>query len=93
MKATVTLPPVGAADVVSRELHVLVNGNDVSPAPLDVNTPDYTFEVQNNDSLELWLVDIDGAGNRSPESEHLTGTAADTFPPPQPGALGLTLSE
>ena len=93
MKATVTLPPVGAADVTSRELHVLVNGVDVSPAPFDTATPDYTFEVQHNDSMELFLVDIDGAGNRSPESEHLVGTANDTFPPPAPGALGLTLAE
>lgn len=93
MRATVTLPPPGATDVASRELHIVSNGSDISPSPLSPETLDYTFDVTHGSQLELWLVDIDSAGNRSPESEHLTGQALDTFPPPQPGALGLTISE
>lgn len=89
----VSVGPVVDADVVTRELSVYVNGSDVAREvrayePTTIELGDVV--VEQGSSVELRVVDIDDAGNRS-EPAVLTFVAEDTLPPAQPGALGVTL--
>jgi hypothetical protein len=89
----VSVGPVVDADVVTRELSVYVDGADV-PREVREYAPTVTdlgdVVVAQGSSVELRVVDIDDAGNRS-EPAVLTFVAEDTLPPAQPGALGVTL--
>lgn len=92
LRVTIQLSPPGVSDVGSREFFARVNGTDQpvqtltgDPLPLEAK-----FDCEANASCEVWLVDIDKSNNRSPESEHLTFTALDTFPPPAPGVLAVS---
>lgn len=89
----VSVGPVVDADVVTRELSVYVNGADVArevrayePTATDLGD----VVVEQGSSVELRVVDVDDAGNRS-EPAVLTFVAEDTLPPAQPGSLGVTL--
>jgi hypothetical protein len=86
-----SLPPVGASDVSRRELTVTVNGGD---PPLvrsydgqPLQSDEYVFA--DKDHISVTLVDIDGAGNRSPSSAALSFDVIDDVPPPAPGDLGI----
>lgn len=89
LRVTINLPAPGASDVSSREFSATVNGNAQPTQTLPADATQVTFDCEANASCVVWLVDIDTSGNRSPESEHLSFNAADTFPPPQPGSLGV----
>jgi len=89
----VSVGPVVDADVVTRELSVYVGGADVArevrayePSATDLGD----VIVEQGETVELRVVDIDDAGNRS-EPAVLTFVAEDTLPPAQPGSLGVTL--
>jgi hypothetical protein len=86
LKYTITMPPVGAADVVSREIHTAVGGAE---QPTETVAPDvltYVRRFNDNDNVETWVVDIDDAGNRSANGVILSFTATDTIPPAAPAS-------
>jgi len=89
----VLVGPVVDADVVTRELSVYVDGSDVA-REVRAYEPSATelgdVLVAQGSSVELRVVDIDDAGNRS-EPAVLAFVAEDTLPPAQPGTLGVTL--
>ncbi len=88
----VSVGPVVDADVVERQLVVAVDGtatDDVKVFPADT-TELGEISVPQGASVVLTLVDVDDAGNRS-EPAVLEFVAADTLPPAQPGAFGVTL--
>jgi hypothetical protein len=92
LQYTVQFPVPGASDVTNggqREFHLLVNGADANLPALDGAAMQTQFIVNDGDAYEFWLVDIDKSKNRSPESDHISDTAKDTFAPPKPGALGV----
>lgn len=83
-------PPVDA-DVVARELTVLVNGTQVSQTTLTGSATDLgEVRAGQGDAVVLLLVDIDDAGNRS-DAARVEFTANDTLPPARPGEFGVTL--
>ena len=83
-------PPVDA-DVVARELTVLVNGSQVAQQTLTGSATDLgEVRAVHGDAVVLLLVDIDDAGNRS-EAARVEFAAADTIPPARPGEFGVTL--
>jgi hypothetical protein len=92
---TVTAGKPGAADVVSRELSVVVNGvalgEPVSFAG-DVTSLG-EVKVEQGAEVTLSLVDIDDATpqNRS-QPAVVTFVAVDTIAPPKPGEFGVTLA-
>jgi hypothetical protein len=86
---TITLPAPGAPDVVSRELHVSLDGGTESVQPLPGNALSATVTVNEGQAVDVYLVDVDDAGNSSPNSPTLTFTASDTIPPPAPTALAI----
>ena len=92
LQFTLTLPPVGAPDVVSRELTTKVG--DAEPVVV-VLTPDVVeqagFECEDNAVVTAALVDVDDAGNRS-EAREQSWTVVDTIAPPLPGELGLLVT-
>jgi len=79
-----TLGPPGAGDVVSRELTTVVDGGAAQKTTLPGSATTYSATFEHGQNVSMNLVDIDGAGNRSPPSPTLSFTAADTFPPPAP---------
>ncbi len=85
------LPPVGAPDVVKRELTVTVNGGDPPQVVVMDGQPLLSSEMVFNlgDVLSVTLVDIDGGPNRSQPSAALVFTVTDTVPPPAPGVLSV----
>ncbi len=86
-----SLPPVGAADVATRELSVTVNGAAPALTPLPgqpLLTPEMVFDQ--DDQLLIVLTDVDGAGNRSLPSNPFSYAVVDDVPPPQPGELGVS---
>lgn len=87
----ISLPPVGASDVVERRLTVTVGGGDPIVATMDP-TVDTTGELagNDNDAVHAELIDVDDSGNQSQPST-LDAVLTDTIPPPQPGAMGITM--
>ena len=81
---TLALPAPGAADVVRRELHVVVNG-EPTVTELAADVLEYKLELVEDADVEVYLVDIDDAGNLSDLGELLAFTVIDTVPPPAPG--------
>lgn len=78
-------------DVVTRELSVVVNGVTTQTSEFDGTAVDLgTITVPQDASVELSLVDVDDAGNRS-EPAYVIFNAVDTLPPAQPGAFNVTL--
>jgi hypothetical protein len=82
-----------AADVVSRELSVVVNGVAISePVSFSGDATDFgEIRIEQGSEVTMTLVDIDDAKNRS-EPAVLAFVAADTIAPPQPGEFGVTLA-
>ena len=93
-RCKVGLPPVTDPDVVSREFTVTVGGvedrRSLTGAARD--TTDIEFVWDQNAVVDLSLVDIDDAGNRSPGSKRQF-TVLDTIPPHQPGEISVTVLE
>jgi len=89
LRHTIQLPAPGASDVGTREFSLKVNGTAEPVQSLGKDALEVKFDVDAGAAVECWLVDIDTSNNRSPESEHLSFTAQDTFAPPAPGALGV----
>lgn len=88
----VVLPPVSAPDVVTRELTVKIGDADpiVSKFAGDVAVV-ADLQGEQDAEVEVSLVDIDDAGNRSEPSVAKT-VLNDTFAPPKPGELGIELT-
>lgn len=88
----IVLPPPGAADVVGRDLTVVIGSGEPTLQTLDGDALEATgFEGNDNDSVTATLVDVDDAGNHSPPSTAQT-TLTDTIPPPAPEALGFVVT-
>jgi hypothetical protein len=83
-------PPVDA-DVVSRELTVVIAGVAGTPATFGGNATDLgEIKAGQGDEVTLSLVDVDDAGNRS-QAAVVTFQATDTIPPATPGEFGVSL--
>jgi hypothetical protein len=86
------LPPASAPDVVTQELTVSIPGAD--PQVFKLGADQKTVEglkAERDAQVALSLVDVDGAGNRSPAREQ-TATIADTIAPPQPGEIAVRIT-
>lgn len=80
---TFALPAPGAGDVVARELHLKVDGVEelfnIEPSLLE-----YKLSFNEDASVEIYLIDIDDADNRSLPSQLLNFVVIDIVPPPAP---------
>lgn len=89
LKFCVCLPPKSADDVTSRELCVSINDGDTVKKTVDGDTVHVDeFVGQHGDTVAGYLVDIDGAGNRS-EPSLFNFTLVDNIAPPMPGEVGV----
>ena len=91
-----TLPPATASDVATQEVTLSITpagGGDpvVTVITKPVAETTFTFNVDVGATILASLVQIDGSGNRSAATESGPFVAADTFPPPAPGAIGFTV--
>ena len=91
LKGVINLPAVVDTDVKSRELTVTVGTTETVVSITDLSVLESPIEVVQDGHFKVSLVDIDDAGNRSPESV-FGGDATDTFAPAQPGQLGVTFT-
>jgi len=80
---TFSVPPAGAPDVIKREFHYMVNGV-TGMAELDMDVISYEMIFDEDAEVEIYMIDIDDAGNRSLASDTLKFTVVDTIPPPAP---------
>jgi hypothetical protein len=92
LRFVLVLPPIGASDVIDRELMVQISGQlpaveHVPPSVVESGE----YEGNDGDSISGHLVDIDDAGNRS-EPSPFSFTLADTIAPPAPGEIGIRLT-
>ncbi len=89
-KYEATLPPPGAVDVVKRVLHLKVDGVD-STTDLAATATLAPFSVEDGKAFDVWLIDVDDAGNESPfdAAAVYSANAVDDIPPPGPGMLGV----
>lgn len=85
---SVLLPTPGATDVVKRELSVTIGEEPTQTKELTTETEVTGFSGADNAQVSLSLVDIDDAGNRSPERSQ-TFVLVDSLAPPQPGEMGI----
>lgn len=91
LKYTVTLPPPGATDVATRELSITVGEGPTNVVQLDGDAVSHDFVVERDVAVSMFLVDVDGSGNRSPQSPTLAFTSRDTIPPAAPGEMSVML--
>jgi hypothetical protein len=88
------LPTPGAADVVSREISLSINGGEPTTQTLAGDaTESAEFDGQQGDIVTGSLVDIDDATptpNRS-EPSVFELELTDTIAPPQPGEVGVRM--
>jgi hypothetical protein len=80
------LPELGAHDVVSRELHISVNGEMSMIVIEDIHMTHHELILEENADCHIWVVDIDDAGNRSADGEKLSFIVIDIVPPSSPAA-------
>ena len=83
---TIALPALGADDVVSRELHVIIDGVEEIHEITDIHMTEWTLTLAEDTHCLVYITDIDDAGNRSPDGMHLEFTVIDTIPPSAPEA-------
>jgi hypothetical protein len=89
---TVTAALPVDADVVSRMLTIMVNGEDMGTVDVPVDSTELSvFSAPQDAEVTLTLVDVDDAGNKS-EPAVYSFVATDTIAPAQPGGLGVTLT-
>lgn len=87
----VSAPAPVDADVVGREVTVVVNGLEQPTYVVGGLSTDLgTVEVPQDAEVVIRLVDVDDAGNRSEPAE-VAFVAVDTLPPATPGTLGVSL--
>jgi hypothetical protein len=87
----VVLPAPSAADVVTRELTVDINGTvQVLTLAVEDSNP-LEFSGDQGAQVSVSLVDIDDFGNRSAATSTMPQQLADNFAPPAPGDLGFEL--
>lgn len=86
---TLSLPPLGASDVVSRDIHVVTNGTEgpVTTVPASQTGIDLTFN--DKDQIEVYIVDTDDDGNKSANGTILPINVIDTIPPDAPAAASV----
>jgi hypothetical protein len=95
LKFNLTLPSASASDVISRLLSVKIGNNDpvtLTLAANDVIITNDLFVGNDNDGVDVSLADVDDAGNRS-VSRDQSFVLTDTIAPPQPGEIGLTITD
>lgn len=93
LKFCVCLPPKSASDVTTRELCVSINDGESVKKVVGGDTLHVDeFVGEHGDSVTGYLVDIDGAGNRSQPSL-FSFELLDTIAPPMPGDIGLMVLE
>lgn len=92
----VNLEPTDPKDAVQvRHLHVKIDGTEMEPLSLPGNAVSAVFYVPveaagaPKPEADVFIHDIDYAGNESEESDHVTFTVADTTPPGKPGTLSV----
>lgn len=91
MTYEITVAAPAAADVVSRELTVVVDGlyrDPVTFSSQEVNLG--RLSVPQDSEVIVSVVDVDDAGNRS-EPATVTFKAIDVVPPPAPGGVTITV--
>jgi hypothetical protein len=93
LKYNVTLPPPAASDVATRELSITVGEGPTNVVQLPGDALSHEFIVERDVAVAMFLVDVDGSGNRSPQSPTLAFTSRDTIPPAAPGELSAMLIE
>lgn len=82
---TFKMPPLGASDVVDRELHTAINSVETIQN-LPVDNFEYKQVFDQDVSVSMFLIDIDKAGNRSAPGKVLTFQVVDTVAPDAPEA-------
>ena len=88
---SVTAGPAVDADVSSRRLSVMVNGEVSSTVDHPASATSFgEISAPQDATVVVTLVDVDDAGNESPPSFY-EFVAKDTIAPAQPGSLGVTL--
>lgn len=92
-RTLVFLPPVVDTDTVKMELSCLVNGVAEPVRPFEKPFASETEYIFPQDAtVNLSLVNVDDAGNRSSPSERQF-VVTDTVPPAAPGELGVQIVE
>lgn len=96
LRVTIQLPPVVAPDTDVRKFFASINGVEQPVRSLTRVDGEFADKIQfefdpgtGTNACEVWLIDVDKAGNESKASDKLPFNAADTFAPPKPGALGV----
>lgn len=88
----IVLPPKSAADVVARELTVTLAESEPETVVLAADAASSgTFKGDQGTEVNILLVDIDDAGNRSAASG-ANFILQDTVAPPQPGELSIAVT-
>lgn len=86
------LPVPGAVDVVGRELTVKVADGEAVTQTVAADVLEVAgFSGADNAAVEVSLVDVDDAGNKS-EARVQTFTLVDNLAPPVPGEIGLQVT-
>jgi hypothetical protein len=89
---SLNLPTKSAPDVAVRRLSVTEGTNEPVLFELDSNVlVKEGLRGARDAEIHAELVDVDGNGNASPASV-FDGVLVDTFPPPQPGEMGITVT-
>jgi hypothetical protein len=89
---SLSLPPAGAPDVVKRELSIKIG--DAAPTVTELDGGQVLVEGlrgPQDAALEVSLIDIDDAGNRS-EARVQQFALKDTVAPPEPGEMSLKVT-
>ena len=82
----ISLPALGADDVVKREMHVVVDGIETVHEIADIATLEWDLVLEENSNCQIWMVDIDDADNRSADGMTLEFEVLDIVPPTAPQA-------
>lgn len=91
LKFVLDLPVAGAADVVARELTVVVDGVTSVESLAGDAVASAEYSGVDNAVVTGSLVDVDDAGNRS-EASNFSYVLVDTIAPPAPGAVGMRVT-
>ena len=87
----VNVAPAVDSDVVTRRLKIMVDGKDGGTIDTPGNTVRFGgLKFDDGADVEMFLSDIDDAGNESPPAIHRF-VARDTIAPGIPGGFGVTL--
>lgn len=79
------IPAPKSTDVVTRELHIVIDETETM-VELGVDVSEFEYTLDEGSNVSMYLIDIDGAGNRSEQGDVLTFTVLDIVPPEAPAA-------